>query len=207
MLGLRSNFGPSLTLTAITVVVSFVVAAAVARRRQLSGRLWIEQAARVLAAGSVIAVIVATALPRRIGIETDGDIVLALGRAGLGEWRRFLDDPLSLASIQLAANVLLYVAVGFTMAVGWYRLRRRVLPICLALSVAIETTQFLVLGRVAALDDVLLNMAGAVLGYLAAGVVVRHGLRRRVSAIETRRPSPLSAQSIRAGVDRPAEHH
>lgn len=179
MIGLRSNFGPSLALTAVTVVVALIAAAIVARRCHHAGLPWLDAAARVLAWGSVAAVIVATALPRRIGIETGGDLVLELGRAGLGDWRRFFDDPLSLQSIQLVANMLLYAAAGFTMVVGWYRLRYRVVPICLALSVMIETAQFLVLGRVAALDDVLLNVAGAALGYFAAEVFTRLRLRVR----------------------------
>ena len=182
MLGLRSNFGLSLVLAAVTVIVSVVVAAAAARRRHAAGRTWFDAAARVLAAGSVIVVIVTTALPRRFAIETDGDLVVQLGRAGLGEWRRFFDDPVSLASIQLVANVVVYAAVGFTMVLGWYGLRGWVLPACLALSVGIEAIQFLVLGRVGALDDVLLNMAGAVLGYGAAELVAHTGFGRRATS-------------------------
>jgi len=47
--------------------------------------------------------------------------------------------------------------------------RRHLEPIiCLGLSVSIETIQFLALGRVAPLDDVVPNVSGALVGYVAA---------------------------------------
>jgi len=135
----------------------------------------------------VVATVVATALPRSLAIETDGDLVLQLGGGGLGEWRNLFNDPPSLASIEWAANILLYVAVGFTMVVAWFQQRRFVLPACLLLSVLIEIAQFLVLGRVGALDDVLLNMGGAVIGYLAAVFLFAVGDRRHTQHVRGRR--------------------
>jgi hypothetical protein len=182
VVGLRSNFGLSLLLAAGTVVASALLAAVVAHRRRAAGRPWFAPVARVLAGGAVVVILVTTALPSRFAIESDGDLVLSLGRAGLGDWRQFFDDPVSLASIELVANVALYAPVAFTMVLGWYRLRSAVLPACLALSIGIEATQFLVLGRVGALDDVVLNVAGAGLGYGAAQLLIHFGSRWHISS-------------------------
>jgi len=179
VIGLRSQFGTSLFLAFVIVLVSSMAAAVAARRAGAAGRSGREAAARVLAAGAVLVTIVATALPRRFGIETDGDLVLQLGRGGLREWRNLFVDPLTLASIELVANILLYSAIGFTMTIAWYRKRRFVVIACVLLSVLVETAQYLVLGRVAAVDDVLLNMVGAVIGYLAAVMVFAVGDRSR----------------------------
>ena len=176
MLGLRSQFGPSLILVAVVVTVAVVAAAIAARRAAAAGGSPLGAAARALAAGAVAATILATALPKRLAIETDGDLVLRLGQGGLGDWHILFDDPTSLASVELVANVGLYATVAFTMTLGWFRQRRFVLPVCLALSVLIEAAQYLVLGRVAALDDVLLNGAGAAVGYLGALALTRAGM-------------------------------
>lgn len=174
MIGLRSNFGPSLVLVGVVFLVS-VVGAAVAARRAAAGHAPLRAAAQALTAGAVAVTVLATALPRRLAIETDGDLVLRLGGGGLGDWSVLFDDPASLAAVQLVSNVLLYAAVACTMTVGWYRRRRYVVPACLALSIMIEAAQYSVLGRVAALDDVVLNGAGAVVGWLAATALVRSG--------------------------------
>ena len=176
MIGLRSQFGPSLVLVALIAAIALPFVWSAARRASATGGSLSGAAARVLAGAAVMATIVATALPRTFGLETDGDLVLGLGRGGLGEWRILFDDPTSLASIELLANVLLYVAVGFTATLGWFRQRRFVLPACLALSVLIEAAQYGLLGRVAALDDVVLNGAGALIGYLAAVAIVGSGV-------------------------------
>jgi hypothetical protein len=175
MTGLRSNFGQSLALVAIVAAIAVVAALVAARRASAGGSSPLGPAARILAAGAVGAMIVSTALPRRLAIETDGDLVLELGRGGLGDWRVLFDDPNSLASVELIGNVLLYVPIGLTMTLGWFRQRRFVLPACIALSLLIEAAQYTVLGRVAALDDVLLNAAGAALGILIAWALTRSG--------------------------------
>ena len=176
MTGLRSNFGWSLALVALVASITVVAAIVAARRASAGGSSPIAPAARILAAGAVGATIVSTALPRGLAIETDGDLVLELGRGGLSDWRVLSDDPNSLASVELIGNVLLYVAIGLTITLGWFRQRRFVLPACLALSIVIEAAQYTVLGRVAALDDVLLNGAGAAIGILLACALGRSGV-------------------------------
>jgi glycopeptide antibiotics resistance protein len=72
---------------------------------------------------------------------------------------------------QLAGNLLLLAPVGFLLPVAWPSLGwRGVLLACLALTVGIEVTQWLMgAGRQADIDDVWLNVAGA-----AAGFDLRH---------------------------------
>lgn len=173
MLGLRSQFAEELVAAAVIAVLTTVVGVGIAWRERRASRAWLPAVARVLAVGAVAATIAATAMPTRFGIETDGDLVLQLGRGGLGDWRVLLRDPLSLSSIQLVANVLLYAVVACAAAVGWFGRRRYVIPACIALSVGIELIQWLLLGRVGTLDDVVLNSAGAILGYLIAVLLLR----------------------------------
>lgn len=173
MIGLRSQFGLSLFLVAIVVTTAVLAAAVAAARAPAGGGAKRTAAARVLAAGALTVTLVATALPQRLGIATDGDLVFRLGAGGLGNWRILFEDPTSLASVELVGNVLLYTAICFTLTLGWYAHRWLVLPVCVALSVLIETVQYLVLGRVAALDDVVLNGAGAAVGHLVAMAVMR----------------------------------
>ena len=174
MIGLQSNFGPSLVLAAVVALSTSLAALVVAWRRHAAGDPWQAPAARVFAIGAIIVVIAATALRRRFGIDTDGDLVLRLGRAGLADWRVAFRDPGSLPAIQLFSNVLLHAPVGFGLVLGWRRLRHLTVPIiCLGLSIAIETIQFFALGRVAATDDVVLNVSGAMIGWLAARLLSR----------------------------------
>lgn len=177
MIGLRSNFGASLLGAAVAFAIAVVAAGVVARRRSAAGRPWLTEAARVLTVGAVVVVIVATALPRSLVVER-GDLVLELGRAGLADWRSAFANPGSLPSLQLFSNALLYVPVGFGLAVGWVHRRRLAIPLCAGLSVGIETLQYFVLDRVAALDDVVLNVSGAIVGWLAGLLFVRIADRR-----------------------------
>jgi len=118
MIGLQSNFGPSLALAAVVALSTSLAALVVAWRRHAAGDPWQAPAARVFAIGAIIVVIAATALRRRFGIDTDGDLVLRLGRAGLADWRVAFRDPGSLPAIQLFSNVLLHAPVGFGLRVA-----------------------------------------------------------------------------------------
>lgn len=181
MIGLRSNFGLSLVLAGLAAVIGVVMAIVVGRRARAAGDTWGGPVARVLTVTAIVIVVVSTALPSG-GISFDGDLVLELGAGGLDQWRRAFADPWTLSAIQLWSNVLLYVPVGFGFVFGWFR-RRHLAPLVgLALSIAIEAVQFLLLGRVATIDDVLLNTGGALIGYGVALAVTpllgRTGLGR-----------------------------
>lgn len=75
------------------------------------------------------------------------------------------------AAVQIGANLLVFFALGFFLpirSVSWARLPR-LLALGAAGSVLLEALQYaLDLGRVSAVDDVLLNALGAVLGGLAS---------------------------------------
>lgn len=174
MRGLFSQFDDSLVIAVSVVVVTLVAAAGIGFRTRQSGRSWRVPVARVLTVGSVAVAVVATALPRSgFRIERDGDLVMTPGRGGLGDLGQVAADPTSLAAVLLFANVLLYVPTAFMATLGWLHRHRRVLPGCLLLSIVVETGQYTVLGRVATVDDVILNTAGAVTGYVAALAVAR----------------------------------
>lgn len=84
------------------------------------------------------------------------------------EIRRGLDRETALGLLNVFGNALMFVPVGALVA--WIAWRRRVLAgagVGLVLSLGIEVTQ-LGLGRVADVDDVILNTAGALLGALLA---------------------------------------
>lgn len=82
-----------------------------------------------------------------------------------------LADDTARAAVQIGANLLVFFALGFFLPIrsaAWARLPR-LLALAATGAVLIETLQFtLDLGRVSAVDDVLLNALGAVLGGLAS---------------------------------------
>lgn len=126
-------------------------------------------------------IVAATAMPFADGFRFDGDLVLAPGGAGLGDLDQFLADPASLAGILLVSNIALYVPLAFFAVIGFHQRRHLVLVGCLILSLMVEATQFLLLGRVAATDDVILNMTGAALGLVAALALIGRSTRVRAS--------------------------
>jgi glycopeptide antibiotics resistance protein len=86
----------------------------------------------------------------------------------------------SIAWRPVIANVLLFLPVGSLAAAVWWRRSLATVWLgCVAVSVAIETAQYLVpTGRVANAADVLANATGALLGVLLAAAV---GARARAS--------------------------
>jgi glycopeptide antibiotics resistance protein len=74
-------------------------------------------------------------------------------------------DPRS-AVIQIVGNVLVLAAFGFVTGHGGWARFGRVVLVAAAASTSIEAAQYLLaLGRVASVDDVLLNTAGAALAF------------------------------------------
>lgn len=88
-----------------------------------------------------------------------------------GSWR---DPPQSRGD--MLANLLLYMPLGLTIAQAFGRPRRFALLLAVAsgaaLSLAIELTQFFDAGRVSALSDFYLNVAGTLAGAALAGTTV-----------------------------------
>jgi VanZ family protein len=83
-------------------------------------------------------------------------------------------DELSPATIEMAANVLLFVPVALFLAGAAPRLPGVVVwLICTAASAGVETAQLVLPGREPTVRDVVLNSAGAAIGVLLHAVVSR----------------------------------
>ena len=174
MVALFSQFGQNLFVAFAVFGIALVAAAVVALRRHTSGRPILEPTAQILALGSALVILAATALPpgpvRRYGF---GDLVLHLGAAGLSNWQILLDDPFSWEALLISLNVVLYVPLGLLVLVGWRSGLKVAFGVCLGLSVAVETVQWAAFQRVAALDDVLINVAGGVIGIILGALFLR----------------------------------
>jgi glycopeptide antibiotics resistance protein len=74
---------------------------------------------------------------------------------------------------QMLGNLLLLLPVGLLgpIALPWLDRWRRVLLVAFALSLAIELAQLWIPDRAADVDDLLLNVAGAAIGYAILSVV------------------------------------
>lgn len=173
MSALSSQFGVSLTLSMIALVVAVVVAVARGTQAAKEGQSWWGPVVRALAIGAAVVIFVATALPQvwPPRLSGDGDLVLELGRGGLAEWRSVIEAPTSWASILILANIAVYVPFGFLGALAWPDRGARVLAAGLGISLLVELSHFTISERVASIDDVLLNGTGLLIGWLG-GVAV-----------------------------------
>lgn len=134
----------------------------------------------MLALGSAIVVVIATALPRDWPPRfAPGDLALELGRGGLSDWRVLYEHPDSLSAVLLLANVLLYIPLAIFGVVGWPRHGFLVWAGCVALSLGVESAQLLFLDGVASTDDVILNVGGATVGAVSGAVLVARGRAKR----------------------------
>ena len=95
----------------------------------------------------------------------------------IGIYLAHLDSPFWVG--QMVGNLLLLLPVGLLgpIVLPWMDRWLRVLVASLALSTAIELAQLGIPDRSAEVDDVLLNVVGAILGY-AVLLVLRIGSRR-----------------------------
>ncbi|MGH2393747.1 MAG: VanZ family protein [Candidatus Limnocylindria bacterium] len=95
----------------------------------------------------------------------------------IGIYLANLDSPFWVG--QMVGNLLLLLPVGLLgpVVLSWMDRWLRVLVASLALSTAIELAQLGIPDRSAEVDDVLLNVAGAIFGY-AVLLVLRIGSRR-----------------------------
>lgn len=113
-------------------------------------------------------------------------LTLLPGREGTGALSLVpLADLLTMSSSQVIGNLLIFAVLGF---LGPLRFRAlaslpRVLACAGLASLLIETTQYLVLDRVASVDDVLLNTAGAGLAALVSRASWRGSAGEALSAV------------------------
>jgi VanZ family protein len=186
-IGLRSNFLPGIVAVSLLVAVGMVVTAVISRRAHAGRR----SVTRGLAVVSLLAIVVATVTPREWPPQRDGwgDLVLAAGHDTLGRLDVLRTEPTSLASILIVLNVALFVPLGAFAVLGWGR-PWAVLLVALAVSVSIETIQFLALSRIASTDDVILNVGGAVVGACLGSSIAHSGWGLGLSVREPMRQTP-----------------
>jgi glycopeptide antibiotics resistance protein len=85
--------------------------------------------------------------------------------------------------VLLLANVILYMPFGFLGVLGWPDHALRVVAAGLGISLLVEISHFTITERVASTDDVLLNTAGLLLGWVL-GLVAGKVLARRTASRE-----------------------
>jgi hypothetical protein len=176
------HIGPELLPVVIlgAAAVAFLAAAPVARRRgvAVAGR----RASQVLLVGAMVAVLVVTlpAGPIPDGLATERSVNLAPGV----EITRFLNlADRHVGLLNVIGNIAMFVPVGF-FAVSGLRMGVVVATnLGLVFSGLVEMVQY-GLGRVADVDDILLNTAGALTGAMVAAVLC--GAARGLSRL--RRP-------------------
>ncbi|RBY74832.1 hypothetical protein DQ239_18770 [Blastococcus sp. TF02-09] len=87
-------------------------------------------------------------------------------------------DELSASTVEMAANVLLFVPVALLFAAAVPRLSgAAVWLICTAASAGVETAQLVLPGRESSARDVVLNSAGALIGVLLGSLAGRRRSR------------------------------
>ncbi len=97
---------------------------------------------------------------------------------------------------QLIGNVALFVPLGFLLPAAVRACRRLwvTLVVAAGMSVLIETAQALLPGHTTDVDDVILNTAGAALGFLAFSVVAWI-VKRRTAPEEHTLPEPAASSA------------
>lgn len=180
-------WGGSVGDVGVVLSLAALVAWALAQRRLALGltrrRAWATSLADVALVGATLGILRVTLSP--VGSRTSGTLSLVP-----------LHDLTTTGPFEVAGNLLLFAAWG---ALGPLRFparatTRRVVAVAAMGSISVETAQYLLpLGRVASVDDVLLNTAGAAL----AAVVVRAGAALRPRGAG---PDPRLSPEAREGV-------
>jgi hypothetical protein len=182
------QYGLSIVFSAIIVLAFSCLGWLVARQCRQAGRPALVPTARTLALGALLLILAATALPYRLpppGFRGYVPVNLTLGRGGLTDWRAVFEDPVSTRALLFDGNVLLYFPFASFATIGWPHRRATILIGSFILCCLVELVQFEWLSRTAAIDDVVLNMVGAV-----AGVIVGSAVAARSSALEDGRDHP-----------------
>ena len=164
-------------IIASVIAVPLLVAVAAVRARRL-GRL--EAAAEVIAVAGTLPWLwmVLSPLPQ----ESDVHLV------PLHELGWYLNGDLGSVAVQFFGNLAVFAAFGAAAPVRWVLRLPVVALLAAAGSATVEVLQFLLdMGRVASVDDVLLNTVGAVLAALAT----RHWWRSRRENRPQRHPDVL----------------
>jgi glycopeptide antibiotics resistance protein len=176
------DLGPVFHLTVIAIVLAAGAAAAGALR---GGRVAAKRAGTLtLLLGSIAAVLVVTIGPvvHTLG-PGDPFFARSANLIPLRSLRAELGNPNPrLAAANIVGNVLLFAPSGLLCYAAGVRSLRRVAFASAVFSMTIELTQY-ALGRSADIDDVLLNVCGALLGAAVAAIACGHADRRDRSAV------------------------
>jgi glycopeptide antibiotics resistance protein len=168
--------GPApLTVLAVTLIAVWPVA------RRIAGRTGCRRSVAVLFVlwvGVVVALTLTPAEPAPgVPVTVSPHFLAQVDHPRL-VWSLLTAPP---ADAEQIANIALYLPVGALGRLAW----RRMIPAALigtALTVAIETCQYSIIGRAGSITDIRNNTAGAVLGALAAAAALWAWSRRRSSA-------------------------
>lgn len=182
-LSLGPWFLPVVVLAA-AAVAAFAAAPALRERRFSDA---VALAGRVLLLGAMVAVVVVTLLqtnavpeefasPRSLNLVPGQEIMISLSLENRG-----------LGLVNVLGNVAMFVPVGLLAVIGLGLRAGTATLLGMALSTSVEAAQYL-LGRVADIDDVLLNTTGTLVGALAAV-----GLATLASAASRRRARSVAA--------------
>lgn len=161
-----NGFGPQLVLLMAVVVASLAAAAALIGSRP--GPFGLNKPAAVLAAGSGLAIAVAT-LTRRAGAHRGGYVQLE----PFDTIRMYLHDGDSATSVLLyvGGNIALFAPLGFF---TYLALRQSVLlttVLCGLTSLGVEILQLPIWSRSTDVDDLICNTAGGFAGAVLAAIV------------------------------------
>lgn len=164
-----------LTVLAVTLLAVWPAARRIARR---TGCRPFVAALFVLSVGVVVALTLTPAEPPPgVPVTAPPHFLAQVDHPRL-VWSLLTAPP---SDAEQIANIALYLPVGLLARLVW----RRTLPATLigaALTVAIETCQYSIIGRAGSITDIRNNTVGALLGALAAAAVRWVGPRRRTSA-------------------------
>jgi glycopeptide antibiotics resistance protein len=157
----------------LLVLGGFALAAAHAGRRAGGSN---RALTNVALAAAFAAIVVVTLLPsngeHEVRLRPFAEILLAVTPPFHRGW-----------IAEITGNVLLFVPLGAVLYLRHVGPLRTVL-VALALSISVELVQLVLPGRTTAIDDVLCNVAGAVLGWAAAWCV--HGPSHAAAADDFR---------------------
>lgn len=168
--------GPAaLAVLLVTALLAWPAGARLARRRACS------RAAAMLYVVAVGVVVALTLTPNRPApgvVEVlPPHYLTQLGDLRL-VWSRLTAAP---ADAEELANIALYVPIGLLGRLVWHGAARATLTGAV-LTVAIETCQYGIIGRAGSLTDIRNNSAGALIGAVAAAVVIGAMARSRPAA-------------------------
>jgi len=168
------TFGPFLAQAAAGAVIACTAAAAVAAPAiaRRDGAAAVRTASRVLL---VIGVLFILELTLR-GTTSDTGSLNLVPTQGVAESIKTTD--LRNGMENLFGNIVLFIPLGFLAVLALRRSLVLIVGLGAALSLLIETAQFVLGDRWSDIDDVLLNTTGTLLGALAATAAVAAARRR-----------------------------